>query len=140
MTTLTATVWHDNPSAVNRLPKDFDMVLDKAHRPPRNEAPDAPERFADRVREIFPKGATARLARSVEINQRMAQRWMSGQNEAPPDVLEFVAEQTKALQGADIAGQMQRMIEGLQAKGLHGEVIAAQIADAYEQLIGRDIE
>ena len=140
MTTMTATAWNGNPSAVTRLPKYIDMALDKLNRPARNDAPDESERFADRVREIFPKGATARLARSVEINQRMAQRWMSGQNEPPPDVIEFVAEQTKALQGADISGQMQRMIEGLQAKGLHGEVIAAQIADAYEQLIGRDIE
>jgi hypothetical protein len=130
-----------NPSAVIPLPEYDDMPLGDLKRSGvADEPPEGPDIFAERVRYVFPKSPTARLAKAAEVDVRLAQRWMSGRNQVPPPVEAFITEQIKLMGQVSVATMLHAMVEELKAKGIHIEAIAAQIAAEYEALIGREIE
>lgn len=94
--------------------------------------------FRRRVTAIFPKGASARLSRVADVNQRLAQRWIVGDAVPPYDVQEYVAEQAKLVEQHE---PMRAIVEVAATwTGLDAEVAQSQIAALYHQLTGKDPE
>lgn len=97
-----------------------------------------PELFKRRIAAIFPKGASARLARVADVNQRLAQRWIVGDAVPPYDVQDYAAEQAKLIEQYQ---PMRALVQlATQWQGLDSEVAQSQIAALYHQISGRDPE
>lgn len=94
--------------------------------------------FKRQIAAIFPKGASARLARIADVNQRLAQRWIVGDTVPPYDVQEYVSAQAKLI--AEYKPMHALVQLATQWKDLDSEVAQAQIAALYHQISGRDPE
>ena len=109
--------------------------------PPSQTDDDAPRYDFDEVaRDVFPAGTSARLARALDVHQRMAQRWLSGDMQPTPEAVAFVEDQDAALRNRNPTHDLNRLAEEWSTAGLHNEVIASHLADMFERLLGRKID
>lgn len=105
--------------------------------PPSDEPPDW--HFDDAVYEVYPTGPSGRLARSLEINQRLVQRWLAGEQPPTQRAVDYVKAQQKAVLSARPGAELVRLVEAWSAAGLDNESIGAHLAEIYEKLLDRQI-
>lgn len=96
--------------------------------------------FAHRAHAVLPTGASGRLARALEVNQRLAQRWLKGEMPPTSQATEFVETQYSLVDRLLPAAAIERLVEGWIAAGLDREVIASHLAAIYERVTNRQIE
>lgn len=113
---------------------------DMKHRGPSPEPqPNEQELFEDAVNFIFPDSPSSRLARACgNVAQRTAQKWIRYDITPPQDVIDYVYGQKAALQKAAFYERVEELIEN-HARGLDGEVVAAQLSRFYETLMAYKI-
>ena len=102
-----------------------------------NQSADHP--FAALAREVLPEQTSGRLARMFDVNQRIAQRWMSGDLDAPADVVERLEQQRVLLRSDHPGIEMARVILKAQDAGLDTEVLGAFLSEVYEFVTKRKI-
>src|SRR5690554_504457 len=98
-----------------------------------NQKADHP--FAILARDFLPKQTSGRLARMADVNQRVAQRWLSGDLEAPADIVARLQAQQALLQQFHPGAEMTLLISRAYDAGLDTEVTGAFISAAYEILL-----
>jgi hypothetical protein len=102
-----------------------------------------PEDFRQLVAEVFPVGASGRLARSLDVSTRIAQRWIAGDVEPPERAWEFLQEQWQIVRWVDPVDAVHSLLIAWQnepGNRAHKEVIGSHIAMIYEHVMGRPIE
>lgn len=103
-----------------------------------NQKPDHP--FAILARDVLPEQTSGRLARMADVNQRIAQRWLSGDLEAPADIVAMLEHQREILTSFHPGGELMKLLQTAHARGLHNEVTGSLVAGAYETLLQRRIK
>lgn len=96
--------------------------------------------FGDVVHEIFPIGASSRLSRVLDVNQRLAQRWISGEQHPTQRAIAYVKQQEQALVRVGPTGELENLAERWSAAGMDNETIASHLAAIYARLTARQIE
>jgi hypothetical protein len=96
--------------------------------------------FRDAAHEIFPAGTSSRLARVLGVQQRLAQRWLSGEMPPTAEAVEYVRRQQQALKGHNPELSICALVDRWHEAGIDGEVQASHLAHIYETLIDRSIE
>lgn len=102
-----------------------------------NQRADNP--FAALAREVLPEQTSGRLARMFDVNQRIAQRWMSGDLDVPADVTARLQAQRDMLATFHPGAALTRLISAAYDTGLDAEVTAAFLSAGYEVLLQRKI-
>jgi hypothetical protein len=77
---------------------------------------------------------SARLSFVLGVRQRAAQYWLSGQHETPPDAIELIENQIQAVEGMDLEGRIQSVIDDAAKAGVHPSVTAHFLAMAVDRL------
>lgn len=103
-----------------------------------NQKPDHP--FAVLARDVLPEQTSGRLARLADVNQRIAQRWLSGDLEPPADVVSRLERQRDLLKDHHPGMQMAQLIVKAQQAGIETEVLGAFISEVYEFVTKRKIQ
>lgn len=99
-----------------------------------------------KIAAVFPEWSSIRISRWLGINSRTLQRWISlgkgkvPDDEVPPTLASKIEQQAMRVQDINLAGQVAEFVRRQQENGIDDEVIAAWLADAYKQLIGREID
>jgi uncharacterized protein YgbK (DUF1537 family) len=105
--------------------------------PTSDEPPDW--NFGDAAHQVYPTGPSGRLARSLDVNQRLVQRWISGEQEPTNRAIEYLKAQQQAVLKTSPAAELERMVESWSAAGMDNEAIGAHLAEIYERLLERQI-
>ena len=95
--------------------------------------------FAALAREVLPEQTSGRLARMFDVNQRIAQRWMSGDLDPPADVVDRLERQRDLLKDHHPGVAMAQVIVKAQDAGLDTEVLGAFLSEVYEFVTKRRI-
>lgn len=102
--------------------------------------------------QVMPDSASARLSRIFEVNQRTAQKWLSGQIEPPERVVQWLNATYAALyhdfidedgkHGPTLDDQISAVIANFVGgrHNVHPEVIASHLALHYKRLVHREVE
>ena len=77
---------------------------------------------------------SARLSYVLGVRQRQAQYWLSGQHETPPDVIETMEHQIRAVDEFDLEGKIERLITKAGEAGIKPSVTAHFLDAAVEKL------
>lgn len=93
------------------------------------------EPLRDRATQLFPNGHVARIARHFNVQTRTVQKWMSGELQAPDDIVAWIDHQLALAQKLKIHEIEDWARENLD-RGQDKEVVAAWISELYHQLIG----
>lgn len=105
--------------------------------PPSDEPPE--RRFYEVVYEVYPTGPSGRLARSLDVNQRLVQRWLNGEQVPTQRAVDYVKAQQKAVLATRPGAALVQLVEQWSAAGLDNEAIGAHLAEIYEKLLDRQI-
>ncbi len=103
-----------------------------------NQKPAHP--FAVLARDVLPEQTSGRLARMFDVNQRIAQRWISGDLEPPPDVWAKLQRQQELLKDHHPGVAMAQIIVQAQQAGIETEVLGAFLSEVYEFVTKRKIQ
>ena len=95
--------------------------------------------FAELAISILPEQTSGRLARMCDVDQRTAQRWMSGAIEPPDEIVALLHAQAAALQAYHPQQALVEVAARAHDAGVEIEVIASWIAAGYEDIVGRRI-
>jgi hypothetical protein len=95
--------------------------------------------FAALAASVLPEQTSARLARLTGANQRVAQRWITGELEPLPEAVAALEHQRDLLAVESPAGVLDEALERWRAAGLDDEVVGAALSMAYEKLLDRKI-
>lgn len=96
--------------------------------------------FAQRAHAVLPTGTSGRLARALEVNQRLAQRWLKGEMPPTSRATEFVEAQYSLVERLLPGEAIEQLVEGWLGAGLDREVLASHLAGIYERVTNRQIE
>lgn len=102
-----------------------------------------PTDFRQLVAEVFPVGASGRLARSLDVSTRIAQRWIAGDVPPPERAWEFLNEQWEIVRWVNPVDAIQSLLISWNngpGSGAHKEVVGAHIAMIYREVMGRELE
>jgi hypothetical protein len=99
-----------------------------------------PDDFRQLVAEVFPVGASGRLARSLDVSTRLAQRWIAGDVEPPQRAWEFLREQWEIMDAVNPLAAVYVLVADWEKTKAHPEVIGSYIAQIYREVMGRDLE
>lgn len=105
--------------------------------PPTDEPPEW--HFGDAAHDVYPVGSSGRLARILDVNQRLVQRWIAGEQEPTNRASDYLRAQEQAVIRAQPAAELERLVERWSAEGMDNEAIGAHFAAMYESLLGRQI-
>ena len=105
--------------------------------PHRMNRPDNP--FAVLAASVLPEQTSGRLSRMAGVNQRIAQRWLSGELPPLPEIVQALKKQRELLAAESPERALDEMIGRWQAAGLDDEVIGAVLSVAYERLLARRV-
>ncbi len=116
---------------------DMGAFNDMEHRGYRSELPlEIQEQFTRDVERLFPESPSSRLARACGgVNNRTAQKWISGALTPPEDVREYVAAQIAILDAEEYDKKLLAFAEA-NAGSLDREVVTAQVAGLFEKMSG----
>lgn len=89
---------------------------------------------------VYPHAPGRRIARVLDVNQRLAQRWSSGGQEPTERAREYVANQGKIADKIRPQEALERLITTWSEAGLDDEAIGAQLALMHGRLLDRDLE
>jgi hypothetical protein len=87
----------------------------------------------------LPEQTSGRLARLGGVDQRVAQRWISGDADVPQDVVAMLQAQRAILDELKAGKDLHLLIDSWKQYGLDDEVIGALISVAYEHILKRRI-
>ena len=102
-----------------------------------------PDDFRQLVAEVFPVGASGRLARALDVSTRIAQRWIAGDVEPPERAWEFLREQWEIVRWVNPMDAVHSLViawSNAPGDRAHREVIGSHIALIYREVMGRDLE
>src|SRR5690606_14953844 len=97
-------------------------------------------KFRTGVHRAFPDKSSARAARFAGVAQRSMQKWMSGETEAPANVVEAVSLQGDLADEMEVVANVQAMIDDFIAAGGHPEAAGSMLSAVYQRLLGKEIE
>lgn len=91
---------------------------------------------------LFPEPSTARFARFIGIRQKSCQRFLDGERifDATPDQIDDFETQAEALKETDFVAKLDALLLEAGQGGVHPEIVAAWLAHAHKQKVGRPIE
>jgi hypothetical protein len=100
--------------------------------------PPPPQELVDRMRELGPKALgrkwVYRLAKSLGVAIRTAQRWNNGTYPVPDDALRWLEEQAALRERSGIDAGLEKLIAKARAAGLSPEAIASALRDEADEL------
>ena len=88
---------------------------------------------------VLPEQTSSRLPRLFGLEQRTAQRWMSGEMLPIEGAVEQLERQQGLLAAENPEQALDQLIERWRAAGLADEVIGSVLSVAYEKLLARRI-
>jgi hypothetical protein len=98
------------------------------------------------IHTLFRSWSASRIGRWLDVNPRTVARWFrdTGPGQPPPsvpdDVRERIAQQLALVTQTDDYGDMFEIVEDMLERGIHHEIVAAQLADIFMKVTGREIE
>lgn len=88
---------------------------------------------------LFPDKSTRRASRFLDKSQRAVQRWLEDEA-APPNIMFAMQSQAQRLDDTGFVADLEGVVSRAKDNDIHPEIIAAQLARHYSELLGREIE
>jgi hypothetical protein len=92
------------------------------------------------VSRILPHASAARLSRKTGVRLRGVHYWLTGENDPPAEITDWIDGQNQAVERFPLAARLDVLIEEAKKAGIDDEVIASWLALAHESLVKRPPE